>query len=102
MLQILDESLKTIGEIHFEPGSSPFPEEENLRESKHIKISNLNNFFLAVLGKVYENVIFFGDFLLRMPDITKKVVANESVQIFIYRYPFLTGIQETQRMASCS
>ena len=55
-----------------------------------------------MLGKVYENVIFFGDFLLRMPDITKKVVANESVQIFIYRYPFLTGIQETQRMASCS
>ncbi len=46
LLQILDESLKTIGELHFEPGSSPFPEEENLRESKHIKISDLKiNFF---------------------------------------------------------
>ena len=27
----------------------------------------------AVLGKVYENVVFFGDFVLRMPDMTKKV-----------------------------
>ncbi|XP_064404976.1 coiled-coil domain-containing protein 134-like [Halichondria panicea] len=71
---ILEESLKTIGELHYEPGSSPFPEEENSRE---------------VLGKVYENVIFFGDFLLRMPDITKKIfkkhkewipVLKESVQ----------------------
>ena len=28
---------------------------------------------LSVLGRIYENVLFFGDVLLRMPDITKKV-----------------------------
>lgn len=32
----------------------------------------LNQFF-PVLGKIYENVLFFGDVLLRMPDMTKKV-----------------------------
>ncbi len=36
-MQILEESLKTIGELHYEPGSSPFPEEENSREGEHIK-----------------------------------------------------------------
>ena len=29
--------------------------------------------FCAVLGKIYENILFFGDVLLRMPDTTKKV-----------------------------
>lgn len=28
------------------------------------------------LGKIYENVLFFGDVLLRMPDITKKVCTS--------------------------
>ena len=29
--------------------------------------------FIIVIGKIFENVAFFGDILLRMPDMTKKV-----------------------------
>lgn len=57
---VLEESLTKLEEQGFTP-DSPFPTDEALQD---------------VLGKVYENVLFFGDFLLRMPDMSKKVFAS--------------------------
>eukprot|EP00731_Ephydatia_muelleri_P031011 Em0022g525a len=43
--------------------SSPFPIDKELQDA---------------LGHVYENVMLFGDVLLRLPDITKKVYKKEA------------------------
>ena len=73
MVKVIQQSLLDVAEMSFKPGD-PFPNEQEKREGIVMSIfSVILLIFLSVLGKIYENVLFFGDVLLRMPDITKKV-----------------------------
>ena len=75
--QLLEESRTAIAEAGYAP-SDPFPDNQELREGDGNCLIPARYSFpslvISVVSKVYENVIFFGDFLLRMPDMTKQVL----------------------------
>ena len=54
--------------------------------------------YRSVLGKVYENVVFFGDFVLRMPDITRKVTSFlTELYYWTHSSVFLTQVLKSHR-----
>ena len=86
---MLEEAKTKITKSKYTP-DLPFPEEQGMQEGKrrlllsYVVMRNINESCLqisSVLGNVYENVIFFGDFLLRMPDMIKKVLVYNTNDI---------------------
>ena len=60
----------------FVAGLSPFPEDNELREGISPLIMPLSIQLLSitlVISVILEGIPFFGDVLLRLPDITKEV-----------------------------
>ena len=87
-LQELEKALGKMETAGYSPGS-PFPEDRALQEGDLdsqvvyecvcvlcvccVCVCVLCVCVCAEVGKIYENVLMFGDFLLRMPEMTKKV-----------------------------
>lgn len=62
--------------VGFVAGLSPFPEDKDLREGMFLLTPPLSVELLSisiVIGVILEGIPFFGDVLLRLPDITKEV-----------------------------
>ncbi|CAI8041653.1 Coiled-coil domain-containing protein 134 [Geodia barretti] len=75
----VEESLGKIEKSRYSPGM-PFPESRELQEE---------------VGKVYENVLMFGDFLLRMPEVTKKVYVAHKEWTGVFRWAVKFCLQST-------
>ena len=74
-LQELEKALGKMETAGYSPGS-PFPEDRALQEGyldSQVVYECVCVCVCAEVGKIYENVLMFGDFLLRMPEMTKKV-----------------------------
>ena len=80
-------------------GTSPFPENQEALEGYHFLFLLLVSISISAINVIFEGIPFFGDVLLRLPDITKKASLRRVPAVTTLLHPLLvfsTGAQVPQ------
>lgn len=71
MFTVIENSRVLLEASDFIPGTSPFPQDENIRDA---------------LSNILENVALFGEIVLRFPDLASKVLKENNDYSVLYKW----------------
>lgn len=71
MFKVIESSRVLLEASDFIPGSSPFPQDENIRDA---------------LSNILENTALFGEIVLRFPDIASKVLKDNNDYSVLFKW----------------
>lgn len=71
MFTVIENSRVLLEASDYIPGSSPFPQDENIRDA---------------LSNILENVALFGEIVLRFPDLAAKVLRDNNDYSVLYKW----------------